>query len=161
MFAGTVDYSGAATTSASNIAVGGTSAYAMSAVIDATYKTKAFDMSTQNTDRINVEKQFLKTSVQGSMTTGSIGMKSEVDSGGGSIQVDTLNSEAEPGFILDTSVLDVDSLGSGVDFFSHEIEMGVEMAGKTLGFEFTAKDLAQAAEIDSLVIGYRDKWNRG
>ena len=147
LFSGTTDYaSGPA---------------AMSAAISALYKTKAFDMSDQRRDRINEEKQFLKVSVQGSMDAGSIRMNSQVDSGDGPAQADILEYEGSGGFLLDTDVLDVGVLGSGSNRFSHEHDMDVGMAGKTMTLELTARDLAQSAEIDAIVIGYRDKGQRG
>jgi hypothetical protein len=147
MFSGTTDYaSGPA---------------AMSAVISATYKTKAYDLSDKYKDRSNEEKQFLKLSVQGSMNAGAVMVTSEVDSGDGASQTDILPYEGSGGFMLDESILDVDWLGSGSNRFSHENDLGLELEGKTIGLEFKAQDAVQSAEIDTITIGFRDKGNRG
>ena len=129
--------------------------------IPASYKTKAYDMSGRYKDLAMTDKQFRKVFAAGQLSNGVMNMRVSVDSGNQYTGSYNIASEATSGFLLGTSVLGTDYLGSGLSRFSDEKDLPVVAAGKTITIELSAYGASQAAEIDLLGVGFTEKWVRG
>lgn len=152
MFNGTTDDNPVATAAART-----TSARAISA----SYKTKGFDFSGQYKELGATDKQFRKVIVNGSIASSFIEIFADIDRGRGTGRHWNVYSEAVATFILGQSLLGVDKLGAGIAAVTSEQSLPVNAQGKTISLKIQSKRKNQAAEINLVSFGYREKRVRG